>query len=248
METRIAYGCAPENLRSEAGSAALKVDRLRDQPRVEPACSGQDCLGPKGYRDLGRAARVDEPFRLTKGRTLLLEKLCTETCTLLCRRNTARLCSASLVMWGHMLRGALHTPWSVETNWLTVRLIVQAVGKRQEDRHGWVAFRNLPGHSMEAARVHGSVRADREHARSLEAARLNMSLSVPDWSPQSGWHEFGPEEWPQPHRFDRTYRKLSVYVYPLPAKFTTDVWRTAASRLQHAMRRSAPSPHVVSMV
>ena len=72
--------------------------------------------------------------------------------------------------------------------------------------------------------------------------REGVNITFPDWSPRGArggvWHEFTPAEWPQPHRHDQVFRRLSIYVYELSPAFTTLVWRKAASKLAPATART----------
>ena len=84
-----------------------------------------------------------------------------------------------------------------------------------------------------------------DHAASVQAAQTvaRTNWTFPDWTPgrhgrAGAWHEYESTDWPQPHKHDHVFRKLSIFVYKLTPTFTTNVWRKAESKMAYAMQRT----------
>ena len=92
-----------------------------------------------------------------------------------------------------------------------------------------------------------STRPPATHSIKSSTSRPNRQIfSFPDWTPRGRrsdgrngtWREFGPAEWPLPHRHDRVFRALSIYVYRLPHFYTRGVWRAASSRMHRSVLKT----------
>ena len=91
--------------------------------------------------------------------------------------------------------------------------------------------------------VHVSMEVGSDAGQAAAGTSARTNWTFPDWAPgrhgrAGAWRDFESSDWPQPHKHDQVFRKLSIFVYKLTPTFTTLVWRKAESKMAAAMQRT----------